>query len=397
MKIAIVSAGVLPVPAVNGGAVETLIDVFLKENEKSCTPISIDVYSISPKQNINNSDSNVNYFYYRNWILDLFQHNSLLKLIYSKLVTKYTILDIFLNFVVTNIKNKKYDCIVVENRPNFIHRIACNTKSKIVLHMHNEHINECSINYSNLKVDCFRILTVSNYIKNKIVAKYPELSEKTTVLYNGIDIDKFDAFKYRKQYNLIREKVGIEERDFVICFVGRVMKDKGTLELIKAFNKVVQCRKDVKLLIIGSNWFGTNSKNSYMNEVEKVARINSKSIIFTGYIDNKVVAQYESIANVIVIPSMWDDPLPLVVIEAEALGLPIITTNSGGIPEMCSSDEGIVHERDKNIINNLTKSIIEVMDNPETYVEKGKNGRKNVEKKFTTSIYYEKFISLIKE
>lgn len=397
MKIAIISAGVLPIPAIDGGAVETLIDVFLKENTKASNPILIDVYSILPKKYIDNDNLNVKYFYCKNKVLDLINNNSKLKHIYSKIATRIPSIDIFLNFVINGIKNEKYDYIIVENRPNFIHRIASNSESKLVLHMHNEHINKCRINYKNLKNDCFHILTVSDYIRKKIIAKYPELEKKITVLHNGIDIEKFNILKYKEKNLSIRKELGINKEDFVICFVGRVSEDKGTLELIQAFNEVVKCKENVKLLIIGSSWFGKNSKSKYMKKLKKASKDNSENIIFTGYINNEMVAQYESIADIVVIPSMWDDPLPLVIIEAEALALPIITTNSGGIPEMCSHNEGILHERDQNIVKNIAKSIIEVIDNKDIYKKKGENGRERVENEFTTTIYYKKFVNVLKK
>ena len=59
---------------------------------------------------------------------------------------------------------------------------------------------------------------------------------------------------------------------------------------------------------------------------------------------------------------MWEEPFGLTVIEAMASGLPLITTRSGGIPEICEGVATIVN-RD-NIVNNLTEAILELYNNP---------------------------------
>jgi glycosyltransferase involved in cell wall biosynthesis len=76
---------------------------------------------------------------------------------------------------------------------------------------------------------------------------------------------------------------------------------------------------------------------------------------------------YLKMADIAVVPSMWEEPFGLTVVEAMAAGLPLITTRSGGIPEICEGVATIV-DRD-NIVNNLTNAILELYNNPEKRVQ----------------------------
>ena len=68
-------------------------------------------------------------------------------------------------------------------------------------------------------------------------------------------------------------------------------------------------------------------------------------------------------ADIAIVPSMWEEPFGLTVVEAMAAGLPLITTRSGGIPEICEGVATIV-ERD-GIVNHLKDAIIDLYQHPE--------------------------------
>jgi glycosyltransferase involved in cell wall biosynthesis len=68
-------------------------------------------------------------------------------------------------------------------------------------------------------------------------------------------------------------------------------------------------------------------------------------------------------ADIAVVPSMWEEPYGLTVVEAMAAGLPLITTHSGGIPEICEGVATIVER--ENIVDNLAAAIQDLYDHPE--------------------------------
>ena len=66
-----------------------------------------------------------------------------------------------------------------------------------------------------------------------------------------------------------------------------------------------------------------------------------------------------------VIPSVWDDPFPTTVLEAQAMGLPVISTLRGGIPEEVTKDTAILLATDENFVENLAKTILALYNHPD--------------------------------
>ena len=74
---------------------------------------------------------------------------------------------------------------------------------------------------------------------------------------------------------------------------------------------------------------------------------------------------YLRMADVAVIPSVWDDPFPTTVLEAQAMGLPIITTRRGGIPEEVTEENAIMLDTDEHFVESLTAAIRDLYEHPE--------------------------------
>ena len=87
--------------------------------------------------------------------------------------------------------------------------------------------------------------------------------------------------------------------------------------------------------------------------------------MFTGFIPYNNMPDYLQLADIAVIPSIWNDPFPTTELEAQAMGLPIITTLRGGIPEEVSIDNAILLETNEDFVNNLAKSILHLYENPQ--------------------------------
>ena len=81
--------------------------------------------------------------------------------------------------------------------------------------------------------------------------------------------------------------------------------------------------------------------------------------------------QYIKMSDIAVIPSLWDDPCPNTVLEAQAMGLPIITTRRGGIPEEVTEENAILLNTDEQFIDNLTASILDLYEHPKKRKQMG--------------------------
>lgn len=358
-KILLINDGGLPLPSIDGGAVETLANMYLEENEK-LEKFEFDVYSSYSKslEKYENKFKLSHYFYIndKNIIFKIKKYiRAFLRIIFN--------LDInpeFANEIIKKTKNNEYDMIFIENAPNLVHAFYKTFGDKIILHIHNNYLNNTVKNCQRTLNECKKIYTVSDFIK-KQVDKIEE-NDKTKVLFNGVDLKKFDIEnrqeikdKYRKKYNISKESI-------VLMFSGRVCDDKGVKELIQAFNNLCKKYKNIKLVIVGGSFSSVKKKNKYINDLIKMSNVNQKNIIFTGYIDYDQMPNIYNMADILVLPSKIDDACPMTILEGMAVGLPIIASDCGGIPEEVSDKNSILIDR-QNLSDNLEKAIESLINN----------------------------------
>ena len=180
--------------------------------------------------------------------------------------------------------------------------------------------------------------------------------------------------------------------DVVFLFCGRFNEEKGIRELLKAFEMMT---KNAKLLIVGGYYYGSGMISPFEQEMYKLVEEKLKDKVqFTGQVEYNMMPEIYAIADVVVIPSMWDDPAPLTVIESLSSGKALITTDSGGIPEYADSNTSIILKRDENVVNKLA-------ENMDMLVEDGTR-RKNMEQAvlvktedWTIEKFYEDFCDTI--
>ena len=364
MKLLIISAGVHPVPPVNGGAVENLIDFYLKDSKNN----NIEVLSIyddkleSYEYKYNNCKF---HFIKKNAIHDFFT-------LYSEKILR-RLFGIYygtpyIRKVCSYIKKEKkdYDMIVVENMPQYGPMIKKVSNSKLVLHLHNDYLNIDSFknkeNYSSYD----KILCVSDFISNRVRAVGNTNDNKVFTLYNGIDLERF--YNNSKSNDDIFTKYKIEKNKFNIIYSGRVCPEKGVENLIDAFNMMND--STLQLIILGGYNYGTSKDNDFITNLKK----KSLKVVFTGYVNYDDINYLYAIADLGVIPSIVNEACPLTAIEMMASGIPVICTNSGGLPELIDDKCGIIVDR-TNLTQNLNQAIKKVYDNKELLENYSQNAK----------------------
>lgn len=184
--------------------------------------------------------------------------------------------------------------------------------------------------------------------------------DKSCVIWNGsasgVDLNKFNITKKECWRKKIRNKYNLQEKDIVFIFAGRLTADKGVNELLDAFLKIEKKYLYSKLLILG----GIDNQDSLQPKLVKQAK-ESKNIIFTGNVSN--VEEYYAAADIFVAPS-YREGFGLVVIEAEAMGLPAIVSNvPGQIDAIKENETGLTCVvKDSISLENGMKKLIEDED-----------------------------------
>lgn len=359
MKIGILTSGVLPVPAVQGGAVENLIDFCLEYNEQKRLH-DITVYTVNhPKlKNHTALNSEVNHYH-------IIETNSraakIRKNIYHLLHQKdeyyhYTV-EYYLHEALKHINRQNYDLILIENRPGYALKLKNRTKARIVIHQENDYLNTDTQNYQEIYDAVSLIINTSDYITQRVRTIQPNDTKCRTVL-NGIDVQRF-----LNAHPAQRQTLPLCDDDFVIVYSGRLTEDKGILPLIKAIKQTPEILH-LKLMIVGASSYGKDKQpTSFIKQLQQESESIKNKVVFTGFIDYEKVPSLLKMADIAVVPSMWEEPFGLTVVEAMAAGLPLITTRSGGIPEICEGVAMIVER--ENIVSNLASAILDLYQHPE--------------------------------
>jgi len=162
-----------------------------------------------------------------------------------------------------------------------------------------------------------KVIAISDMVKKNIVDNYETPADDIEVIYNGVDLIKFNPGNRARYRSEIRQKHGVNDGDFVVLFVGSGFERKGVKYLIEAVESVSE---PVSLMIVGK---GPESKFQEMAKKQKV--------IFCG--PRKEIYKYYAAADIFVFPTMYE-PFGNVHLEALASGLPVITTKNSGASEI---------------------------------------------------------------
>lgn len=380
MKILIISPGKLAIPAVEGGAVETLIQILIDFNEVH-KDFKITVVSSDNDEALKKSKkyNNTEFIYIKTHDL-IYKISRAIRYLINRIPGVY-IGNAFIKRTIKKMDNSfsDYDYVIIENQPEYVLTLYKNCKN-MILHLHNDFLNINTDSNKKIVSKYKMIFAISNYINKRVSDITPSLKNVYT-LYNGVDIEKFNLSKKKNYIN----DYDIKENDFVYLYTGRLVPEKGVLELVKAFNLIDD--DSSKLLIVGD--ISKNSK--YIKKVKKEAK-NNANIIFTGKIKYKDIPFYYNLAKVGIIPSTWEEPFALTVIEHMSAGNPVIISNSGAMPELVDDECSIIVNKGENFINELSKSIILIKKKYNNYDKKTIKDQAN---KFNSEKYYKNFVEYI--
>lgn len=356
-KIAFIPCGVLPIPATKGGAVENLVQQLLDQNELHGEYEMI-VYSSYEEKALICSKK------YRNTTFVFIQLDGLkhkiqtaLYRIWGMIKTKlfgYDFQNYFLRQIIKDIRTRGHiDIIVLENAPRYSIELHKNfPDSRIVQHYHNipeeknisASINKCTDYY----------FCISKFIKQKVMETFNTNDAKAKLFYNCIDIERFyQAISDEREK--IRGRIGLKREDFVIIFTGRLQPYKGIKELLLGISRIQNSR--IKLLVVGGSFYSGAKKSSFIKELENIAQQLGNRVVFTGFVPYDTIPDYYAIADISVVPSLWEEPFALTALEAMAAGLPVVATKTGGLPEVVNEHCAILLNADEKLSDKISDAV----------------------------------------
>lgn len=163
---------------------------------------------------------------------------------------------------------------------------------------------------------------------------YPE--EKAVVVGKGgtigVDMQRYDISTKAEYRSSIRNQYNIPDDAFVYGFAGRVSADKGCTELLTAFQKITESEPNARLLIVGP----MEDNCGVPAEILEWAR-KSEQVVMTGMVDGSKMNEYYSAMDVLVHPT-YREGFGMVLQEAGALGIAMITTKIPGASEVMEAD-----------------------------------------------------------
>ena len=196
-----------------------------------------------------------------------------------------------------------------------------------------------------------RVLGVSNFIREHTEQRYPAVKGKSATVYNGVDCTLFSP--------------QAETDDPPILYVGRVEERKGVHVLIDAFEQVIsKQRPRSRLRIVGPHSYWNAEPSPYYQKLAERCAANPR-IELRGptYNDHELAAVYRD-AAVSVVPSVFPEALGLTSLEAQASGVPVVVSNSGGLPEtVAAGKSGLVFDNANSV--QLAEAVLSIVGNDE--------------------------------
>lgn len=169
------------------------------------------------------------------------------------------------------------------------------------------------------------IIVRTTQMKKDVVETYKLDINRISVVYNGIETSRVIP---RKE-EFLKLELGFSSNEKIILFAGRLCDQKGILYLLRAFRIVLSSHKNLRLVIVGNGNY-----DSCLKECEGIW----SKVVFTGRLDNEGLKLFYRIADIGVVPSIYE-PFGYVLLEMMNWQIPVITTNIEGPNEIV--DDGI--------------------------------------------------------
>ncbi|EBW7964460.1 lipopolysaccharide N-acetylglucosaminyltransferase [Salmonella enterica subsp. enterica serovar Typhimurium] len=295
--------------------------------------------------------------------------------LYKRLFQKWTrldplpysqrILNIAKDFNVTD-----DSVIIVHNSIKLYRQIRKRApKAKMVMHMHNAF--EPDGLDQNVKM-----IVPSMFLKKHYQVYLPDAD--IAIVPNGIDLEAYQ----KKAVPLQKSDLGITPEKKTIFFAGRISPDKGVTLLLQAFEQLLKERNDIELVVVGDYMSKSKGeKATYQREVRELAERLKPHCHMVGGVTPEEIYNYYSLADLVVIPSQFQEPFCMVAIEAMEAGKPVLVSTRGGMTEFVKEGDTGFHLQELMTPETIARDINKALASPDLN-DVALRGQRCVEEKF---------------
>jgi glycosyltransferase involved in cell wall biosynthesis len=320
--------------------------------------------------------------------------------------------------VALSIRASKSDVVLVFNFIQFARIIKMlNPATKICLHMQCEWLSDFAAASKRRLRAVDLIFGCSDYVTERIRTSFPEKAECCHTVYNGVDPALFCP---------AQDSPPEGDRGERLLYVGRLSSEKGVHVLVQAFKLLTQNYPALKLNLVGAAdapkyiyscpdlqdpaiasyqpFYGKTffdmvrrqlilRNRSYLDDLAAEAA-GDERIIFDGGVAHADTIDFYRAAALVVVPSVWHEPFGIPTIEAMACGVPVVSTFSGGIPEIVEQRRtGILVARGD--VRELALAIAQVLDNRDLARAMAERGRQRAIERFSWDVVSRRLADLI--
>jgi spore coat protein SA len=281
---------------------------------------------------------------------------------------------------------QRFDIVHIHNRPQWVPALrSMGYRGGIVLHLQNDHLGHWSgpaLDALTPQLDALAVC--SHYMRRTFAPRSALMDAKTHVIWNGANLDLFQPPTQAREPK-------------TIFFVGQFGPEKGVLQLVQAYDRVLDSHPNAKLVIGGATGFGVHTETPYVRQVRELAASlktrRDARIEFTGYLHHdKDLPSWFQRATIFSSPSLFQEPFGLVNAEAMACATPVVGSNRGGIPDVLGGTGRLVNPEN---IEEYAAVLSDLLGKPELCARLGRAGYERCRELFDWDVIAKSWIPVL--
>jgi UDP-glucose:(glucosyl)LPS alpha-1,2-glucosyltransferase/UDP-N-acetylglucosamine:(glucosyl)LPS alpha-1,2-N-acetylglucosaminyltransferase len=224
----------------------------------------------------------------------------------------------------------------VHNDPDLFRKLRTTSRDprrRYILHLHNERTDLCELEHAEL-------IVVSEYLRDWYQARLP--CARIYVVTNGVDLEEFNGHRASAEERA-RLLPGLDPSlKKIVLYAGRISPEKGPLDLVRAMSHVMTHRKDIGLVLVGEySRGGRNNRRAQYGELVRAAMdaLPEGHALSLGSVSPEYINRIYVSADLVVMPSVFNEPLGMVALEAMASETLLLAARKGGLREIVREGE----------------------------------------------------------